>query len=106
MTSASPLSDEALLARLVAFDTTSHRSNREIADFICGYRDRAGVRTTRHATADGAKLNLIIAAGPVDGDRGLVLSGHMDTVPVEPEGWHSDPFTVTVRDGAYVARGA
>jgi hypothetical protein len=26
---AEPLSDEALLARLVAFDTTSHKSNRE-----------------------------------------------------------------------------
>ncbi|HEX6104086.1 MAG TPA: acetylornithine deacetylase [Gemmatimonadales bacterium] len=101
-----PLPDEALLARLVAFDTTSHRSNREIADFLCDYLDRPGVRIARHATADGAKLNLIVAAGPEDGDRGLVLSGHMDTVPAEPEGWHSDPFTLTRRDGAYVARGA
>jgi acetylornithine deacetylase len=100
------LSDEVLLARLVAFDTTSHRSNREIADFICGYLDRPGVRITRHATADGAKLNLIVAAGPVDGEGGLVLSGHMDTVPAESEGWLSDPFTLTPRDGAWVARGA
>ncbi len=108
ITSPAPLSDEALLARLVAFDTTSHKSNREIADFICGYLDRPGVRITRHPTADGAKLNLIVAAGPEDGDRGrgLVLSGHMDVVPVEPEGWESDPFTLTQRDGCYVARGA
>jgi len=35
---AEPLSDEALLARLVAFDTTSHKSNREIADFLTAYR--------------------------------------------------------------------
>jgi acetylornithine deacetylase len=100
------LSDSALLARLVAFDTTSHRSNRELADFICDYLDRPGVRVTRHPTADGAKLNLIVAAGPVDGDRGLVLSGHMDTVPPEPDGWRSDPFTLTARDDTYVARGA
>ena len=103
---AEPLSDEALLARLVAFDTTSHNSNREIADFISDYLDRPGVRITRHPTADGAKLNLIVAAGPEDGDRGLVLSGHMDTVPAEAEGWESDPFTLTERDGSYVARGA
>src|SRR5918992_3183599 len=102
---AEPLSDEALLARLVAFDTTSHKSNREIADFISEYLDRPGVRVTRHPTADGAKLNLIVAAGPEDGASGLVLSGHMDTVPVEPEGWESDPFTLTRRDGSYVARG-
>jgi acetylornithine deacetylase len=106
MTPPSPLTDEDLLARLVAFDTTSHRSNRELADFVCDYLDRPGVRVTRHPTADGAKLNLIVAAGPVDGDRGLVLSGHMDTVPAEPEGWSSDPFTLTARDDAYVARGA
>ena len=101
-----PLSDEALLARLVAFDTTSHRSNREMVDFICDYLERPSVRVTRHATADGTKLNLIVAAGPLDGDRGLVLSGHMDVVPAEPEGWASDPFTLASRDGAYVARGA
>jgi acetylornithine deacetylase len=106
LTDTLPLSDDALLARLVAFDTTSHKSNREIADFLCDYLDRPGVRITRHPTADGAKLNLIVAAGPVDGDHGLVLSGHMDTVPAEPEGWHSDPFTLTPSNGSYVARGA
>jgi acetylornithine deacetylase len=100
------LADTDLLARLVAFDTTSHRSNREIAEFICDYLDGPGVRIIRHATADGAKLNLIVAAGAEEGDRGLVLSGHMDVVPAEPEGWHSDPFTLTSRDGRYIARGA
>jgi acetylornithine deacetylase len=103
---AEPLSDEALLARLISFDTTSHNSNREIADFISDYLDRPGIRITRHPTADGAKLNLIVAAGPQDGDRGLILSGHMDVVPAEPEGWKSDPFTLTQHDGSYVARGA
>ncbi len=103
---AEPLSDEALLARLVAFDTTSHKSNRDIADYIGDYLDRPGVRVTQHSTADGAKLNLIVAAGPEDGGNGLVLSGHMDTVPAESEGWESDPFSLTRRDGSYVARGA
>src|SRR4029079_4820642 len=81
MTPPVPLADDALLARLVALDTTSHRSNRELAEFIAGYLDRPGVRITRHPTSDGAKLNLIVAAGPADGEHGLVLSGHMDTVP-------------------------
>ncbi len=100
------LADADLLARLVAFDTTSHKSNREIADFICDYLDHPGVRITRHATADGAKLNLIVAAGPEAGVRGLIFSGHMDVVPAEQEGWNSDPFKLTPRDGAYVGRGA
>jgi len=106
MSPVGPLTDEALLARLVAVDTTSHRSNRELAEFIAGYLDRPGVRITRHPTSDGAKLNLIVAAGPADGEQGLVLSGHMDTVPAETEGWRSDPFTLTACDDRYVARGA
>lgn len=100
------LEDAALLARLVGFDTTSHRSNREIADFICDYLDRPGVRISRHPTADGAKLNLVIATGPDGGSEGLVLSGHMDVVAAEPEGWDSDPFTLTRRADDWVARGA
>ena len=99
------LGDADVLARLVGFDTTSHRSNREIADFIGDYLERPGVRITRHPTADGAKLNLVVAAGPERDGEGLVLSGHMDVVPAEPEGWRSDPFTLTERDGAYVGRG-
>jgi acetylornithine deacetylase len=102
----SGLADDALLARLVAFDTTSHKSNREMADFVCEYLDRPGVRITRHPTADGTKLNLILAIGPIEGGPGLLLSGHMDVVPAEPEGWHSEPFTLTRRGGTFVARGA
>jgi len=34
------------------------------ADFTSDYLDRPGVRITRHPRADGAKLNLIVAAGP------------------------------------------
>ena len=40
------LSDEDLLARLVGFDTTSHLSNRPLADFVADYLDRPGVEIT------------------------------------------------------------
>jgi len=36
------LSDAALLARLVGFDSTSRNSNLPLADFLCGYLDRPG----------------------------------------------------------------
>jgi acetylornithine deacetylase len=108
-----PLSDADLLARLVAFDTTSDRSNLELADFLAGYLERPGVRVRRHPSPDGAKANLVVFAGPAlgngedgDGDRpGLVLSGHMDVVPAG-EGWSSDPFTLTDAGDSWVARGS
>ena len=45
---AEPLSDEALLAHLIAFDTTSHKSNREIADFISALDQRAVIDGIGH----------------------------------------------------------
>jgi acetylornithine deacetylase len=102
------LSDSDLLARLVAFDTTSRNSNLPLAGFLCDYLDRPGVRVERNPSADGAKTNVIVWIGPApEGDRrGLVLSGHMDVVPAEEAGWQSDPFTLADAGDRFVARGA
>ncbi len=107
MTGPCRLTDEALLRRLVAFDSSSERSNLAIADFIADYVERPGIRVTRNPSPDAGKINLVIAAGPDDGTRrGLVLSGHMDTVPPGEQGWRSDPLVLTRVGDAYVARGA
>lgn len=97
---------EELLRRLVAFDSRSQVSNRGIADFICDCVDGPGVRIVRNESPDSAKVNIVAARGPVRDDAsGLVLSGHMDTVPFgEPE-WASDPLALTCRDGRYLGRG-
>jgi acetylornithine deacetylase len=105
---ANPLSDRELLARLVAFDTTSSETNLPLADFLCGYLDRPGVRIHRQAAPSEPKVNLVIEAGPpVDPALrgGLVLSGHMDTVPAG-EGWSSPPLRLTERDGVLYGRGS
>jgi acetylornithine deacetylase len=103
-----PLSDAELLARLVGFDSTSRNSNLPIADFLCDYLDRPGVRIARNPSADGGKTNVIAWLGPEPaGDRrGLVLSGHMDVVPAEEEGWRHDPFSLADEGERWVGRGA
>lgn len=64
------------------------------------------MRITRNGSADGAKTNLLVVVGPSSDSReGLVLSGHMDVVPADESGWHSDPFTLTETDNRYVGRG-
>ena len=98
------LSDFDLLARLIAFDTTSRLSNLPLADFVCEYVD--GARIHRHSSPDGTKCNLIVAFGPEGKEReGLVLSGHMDVVPAG-DGWESDPFSLTDGDDRFFARGS
>jgi acetylornithine deacetylase len=107
------LSDAELLGRLVAFDSTSRNSNLPIADFLCDYLDRPGVRLTRNWSAAGDKVNLIFEVGPEPPPAGterrrpgLVLSGHMDVVPAGEAGWESHPFTLADRGDRYVGRGA
>ncbi len=101
------LDNETLLARLVAFDSVSRNSNVPVADFICDYLDRPGVRIERNYSPDGTKLNLLVTVGEESTERrGLILSGHTDVVPAEEEEWQSDPFVLTKRDGSFYGRGA
>jgi len=101
------MTPEELLARLVAFDSSSQVSNRPIADFICDYLDAPDVRIFRNPSPGGDKLNLVIAGGPSGDDAGgLTLSGHLDTVPFSEPDWASDPLSLTQRDACLVGRGA
>jgi acetylornithine deacetylase len=93
-----------LLARLVAFDTTSAKSNLELIAFVEDYLKREGIAATRVPSPDGAKADLFATIGP-PGDGGVGLSGHSDCVPVEGQRWTSDPFTLTERDGKLYGRG-
>jgi len=94
----------AILARLVAFDTTSRDSNLALIDYVESLLGPLGVTATRVASPDGAKANLYATIGPrVEG--GIVLSGHTDVVPVDGQAWTSHPFTLTERDGRLYGRG-
>ncbi|MFT2111754.1 acetylornithine deacetylase [Marinomonas sp. 2405UD68-3] len=50
------------------------------------------------------KFNLVATLG--DGDGGLVLSGHTDTVPYDQGKWQSDPFTLEERDNKLFGLGS
>ncbi|MCH7603466.1 MAG: acetylornithine deacetylase [Planctomycetes bacterium] len=109
------LDHQALLTKLVSFDTTSCNSNLPLADFICDYLERPGIRIERHPNEDDSKVNLLIMAGPEPppesrpeqgDDSGLILSGHMDVVPATEPEWTTDPFALTERDGSLYGRGS
>jgi acetylornithine deacetylase len=106
VSSSEVLSDRAvdILAKLVAFDTTSRRSNLELIQWVEAYLADLDVPTRRVPNADGTKSNLMATIGPaVEG--GIVLSGHTDVVPVDGQPWSSDPWVLTERDGRLYGRG-
>jgi acetylornithine deacetylase len=95
-----------LLKALVAFDTTSAKSNLKLIEYVRTSLESHGVTSTLIPSEDGAKASLFATIGPADGKSGIGLSGHSDCVPVEGQTWASDPFTLAARDGKLYGRGA
>jgi acetylornithine deacetylase len=93
-----------MLARLVGFDTVSHKSNLALIAFVEDYLAAHGIPATRVPNADGDKASLYATIGPnVEG--GVVLSAHSDVVPTAHQTWASDPFTLTERGSRLYGRG-
>lgn len=93
-----------MIARLVAFDTTSRNSNLELMAFTAAYLEDWGVTPHLILNGEGTKANLYATIGP-DIPGGVVLSGHTDVVTVDGQPWSSDPWTVTEKDGRLYGRG-
>jgi acetylornithine deacetylase len=93
-----------ILARLIAFDTTSRNSNLELIAWVEDFLAARGIASKRVLDADGAKANLYALIGP-EVEGGVVLSGHTDVVPVDGQPWTSDPWVLTERDGKLYGRG-
>ena len=93
--------------KLVAFDTTSRKSNlamiRSMADELTAH----GLTPLIVPSPDGRKANLFATIPAHDGavTGGIMLAGHTDVVPVDGQAWDSDPFAPEVRDGRLYGRG-
>lgn len=92
-----------LLERLVAFDTTSSRSNGPLIEFVRAELAAQGIEC--RVTMEDEKANLHAIIGPrVAG--GLALSAHVDCVPVDGQAWLADPFLLRREEGRLIGRGA
>ena len=74
------MNSEQLLARLVAFDTTSTCSNLELIDFVRNLLDEHAITSQLVHNDEQTCANLYATIGP-DDRGGIMLSGHTDVVP-------------------------
>lgn len=95
----------AILADLIAFDTTSRESNLALIDYVRAYLAGLGVDSQLLFNAERTKANLHARLGP-SGPGGVMLSGHSDVVPVDGQPWSVPPFQLTERDGRLYGRGS
>lgn len=99
------LASTEMLARLVAFDSTSRNSNLDLIGFVRAWLDTHGVPYRLSFDPTGRKANLHATIGPVQ-SGGLAFSGHLDTVSTDGQVWTGDPFTLRQQNGRLIGRGA
>lgn len=99
------MSVEEILAKLIAYPVLGGESNLDMADWIISYLRSHEIPCHEVWSVDRSKKSIHCRIGPaVDG--GVILSGHMDVVPVEGQNWTSDPFVLTDKgDGRLYGRG-
>ena len=96
----------ALTQTLVRFDTTNPPGNEgQCVAHIKGLLDAAGIQNQVFAKTPG-RPNLI-ARLPGDGSAApLLLQGHLDVVPANPDRWQQPPFSGELVDGFLWGRGS
>jgi acetylornithine deacetylase len=95
---------KAILADLVAFPTISSDGNLDCIAYCHRLLAPLGARLEVIPDATGKKANLFATIGP-DVDGGVILSGHVDVVPVAGQEWSYEPFRMTEAMGRLYGRG-
>jgi len=94
----------AILQELISFDTTSRESNLALIEHIQSYLENLGIESRLTHDASGSKANLWATIGQ-NKPGGIVLSGHLDVVPVDGQEWSADAFAMWQSDGKLFGRG-
>ena len=94
-----------ILERLIGFRSVcTAKDYLAITDYIESFLKERGFRCHRHTAPEGGKAGLFAAVGPA-GAGGVLLSAHLDVVPVAGQDWSSDPFVMTRKEDRVYGRG-
>jgi len=80
------------------------QGNHEIIQLLATWFEQLGFSISIHQVPDSRnKFNLLAKLG--NGEGGLLLSGHSDTVPFDENRWQSDPFNIVEKDDKFFGLG-
>lgn len=96
-----------ILNRLVSIDTSIENSTSEAVNYVRKIFDNHSLES--HLIpydCDANRFCLIASTGNIH-EKGIILSGHLDTYGVKSQlrNWKTDPFTLTHRDDLLIGRG-
>ena len=91
---------------LLRIDTTNPPGNeRPAADYIAAVFDREGIEYEIHESKP-TRASIVARLRGSGKDGPLLLNGHLDVVPADPECWDHPPFEAVEADGYIWGRGA
>lgn len=93
--------------KLIGFDTVSFKSNSECSSYVANELQDMGFNVNIENFDDNGKLKqqIVASTGPKVED-GIILSGHMDTVPWETQkGWTKDALKLQIDSDKLYGRG-
>jgi acetylornithine deacetylase/succinyl-diaminopimelate desuccinylase-like protein len=102
----------AQIARdLIRFDTTNYgegKSNGETdaAEYLAAHLEKLGLKPQLFDSEPGRTSVVARVEGADSSKPALVVHGHSDVVPAQPDNWSVDPFEGVVKDGMLWGRGA
>ncbi len=98
------------LSQLIACSSISstHESwdqgNKEVIELLANWFEQLGFNVQIQCVPNTSnKFNMLAKLG--NGEGGLLLAGHSDTVPFDENRWHSDPHKVTEQDDKFFGLG-
>jgi acetylornithine deacetylase len=95
----------AILDRLIGFPTVSADSNMDLIAYAADRLEGCGAELSVRQDPSGTKSNLFATLGS-GSTGGVLLSGHTDVVPADPDQWTSDPFLLREEGGRLYGRGS
>ena len=96
-----------LLSELIAINTSNPtHPERPAAEWVAGKLDEVGIASQIIEAAPGRASTIARIEGSDPSRAPLLVHGHLDVVPAEPDEWAVDPFAGEVRDGYVWGRGS
>ena len=94
-----------ILEKLINFDTSSFKSNLESINYIESlFKQKNNFKIYKVFNSNKDKCSLLIKpCGDIK--KGILFSGHIDTVPVEGQKWSTNPFRLVNKNKKLFGRG-
>jgi acetylornithine deacetylase/succinyl-diaminopimelate desuccinylase-like protein len=101
-----------LCRELIRFDTTNTgdlattAAERPAAEWVAARLAEAGIDSQLRESEPGRASVVARIEGTDPGREALLVHGHLDVVPADPDEWSVPPFAGEIRDGYLWGRGA